>query len=169
MIGWWRQLPPKIFASAMLPLSISAFALPLLCCPIPLTNAERSVIFEPPCTHAAPDSTLKRDRQMKRAFCAIVTLCGLVALTLLHALHAQVPAPQPFSADFTNIVAPRATVTGKIYSSPPLLRIDVSINGNESWDGIFSGGTLSYVLWPARQLYEELHVDRETDPAAKAI
>jgi hypothetical protein len=106
---------------------------------------------------------------MKRAFFAVMAVCGLCALSLLHPLHAQVPSPRAFSADFTNHATPQSTVTGKIYSSPPLLRMDASVNGSESRDSIYSDGKLSYIFWPARHSYREFHEDRETDPTAKAI
>lgn len=106
---------------------------------------------------------------MKRPFVVVAALCGLGALSLLHPLRAQVPSPQPFSADFTNHATPQSTVTGKIYSSPPLLRMNASVNGGESRDYISSGVKLNYVLWPARQQYQDFHSDRDADPAAKGI
>jgi len=104
---------------------------------------------------------------MKCVFFVVAALCGLGALSLLHPLRAQVPAPQPFSADFTSHATPQSTVTGKIYSLPPLLRMDASVNGGESRDYISSGAKLNYVLWPARQQYQDFHSDRDADPAAK--
>lgn len=108
---------------------------------------------------------------MKRIFLATLTICILSLVAFLPVHSAQAPAAQPFSADFTStFTSTKGTtvITGKIYSSPPMLRHESSINGRESTINIYSDGRVRYVIWPAQHAYREVQLDQES-PADRAI
>jgi hypothetical protein len=88
---------------------------------------------------------------------------SFVACTVLAVAcaFARAQGVQPFSADMTSTLSHTGVKsTGKIYSSPPKLRIDTSAGGRESVMIIDASTKTSYMLMPQQHAYMELHADQ---------
>jgi outer membrane lipoprotein-sorting protein len=76
---------------------------------------------------------------------------------------------QPFSADSTSTSTRTGTKsTGKIYFSPPKMRIDTSSRGGEVIMITDASTKTSYMLMPPQHTYMEFHAD-QNKPTAKPI
>jgi hypothetical protein len=92
------------------------------------------------------------------AVCAALAVCGSPS-------RAQVG--QPFLADLKSTLSRTGiTSTGKIYFSPPKIRMDTNSHGRESIMIIDASTKTSYMLMPQQHAYMEFHVDA-TKPSAQ--
>jgi hypothetical protein len=68
---------------------------------------------------------------------------------------------QPFSADMTSTLSRTGVKsTGKIYFSPPRMRVDTSAAGRESVMITDASTKTSYMLMPQQHAYMEFHADQ---------
>jgi hypothetical protein len=91
---------------------------------------------------------------------------ALVFLLLTPALPLVAQMPQPFSADMTTVHTNGTKMTGKIYFSPPRMRIDMTSMGEQH--GPFGGNMsmivdppaqTSYMLMPQAQMYMQFRAN----------
>jgi len=85
---------------------------------------------------------------------------------LLMALPLMAQMPQPFSADMTTVHPNGPKLTGKLYFSPPRIRMDMTSTGEQH--GPFSGNMsmivdstaqTTYMLMPQAKMYMEFHAN----------
>jgi len=93
------------------------------------------------------------------AVCAAMAVCGSFACA---------QAGKPFSADMKSTLS-RSGVTsnGKIYFSPPKIRIDTNSHGQDSVMIIDASTKTTYMLRPQQHLYMELHADPKNPSAQR--
>jgi hypothetical protein len=86
---------------------------------------------------------------------------SLIAFTVLafSLSAASAQGGQPFSADTTTTLTKGETVTGKVYFSPPKVRMDSNTRGHQSIMIIDASTKTSYMLMPQQKMYMEMHAD----------
>jgi hypothetical protein len=104
---------------------------------------------------------------LKQRFYTKTAIFIVLALIAVPVLTAQMPQPQPFSADLT-VTNPKMSenMTGKMFSSFPKSRIDMNTHG-QSVSMIMNSGTQTmYMLMHQQHMYMEMNLN-QTNPMAR--
>lgn len=94
---------------------------------------------------------------MKNAVSRKLALCVLTLLAVSSLAVGQVYSPQPFSADLAASSGNGRAITGKMYFSPPNLRMDMNVNGQNVSSIVNSSTQTSYMIMHDQHMYMETH------------
>lgn len=105
--------------------------------------------------------------KLKQRFCIKTVICVAVVLMVVPVFAFQAPQPQPFSADMTITTAKNGeSVSGKIYSSLPKMRMDMNTHGQNVSTIVNSSTQTTYVLMHQQHMYMEMQAN-QMNPMAR--
>ncbi len=105
--------------------------------------------------------------KLKQRFCIKTVICAAVVLMVVPVFAFQAPHPQPFSADMTiNTAKSGESVSGKIYSSLPKMRMDMNTHGQNVSMIVNSSTQTTYMLMHQQHMYMEMQAN-QMNPMAR--
>jgi outer membrane lipoprotein-sorting protein len=85
---------------------------------------------------------------VKQRMCLKLAICSLLVLMVAPGFAVQPPQPQPFSADLTMTIGKGGeNITGKVYSSLPMMRWDMNTHGRNMSMISNNSTQTTYLLW----------------------
>jgi hypothetical protein len=106
---------------------------------------------------------------LKQHFCIKTAIWVVLALMVVPVFAFQAPHPQPFTADMTiNTAKNGESMTGKIYSSLPKMRMDMSTHGQNVSMITNSTTQTTYMVMHQQHMYMEMNAN-QMNPMARNI